>query len=406
MKKIISKACSIISIIFPFLQPIINLNNIKETSLQVNGYTDGRYIYLNLNFLNEQKVGLYDIIFTLLHEATHIILEHTSRSNKCNHQLWNLAIDLCTNIYVLDASQYLSKEFNNYILKTTFKKKGRVYDNSNKYNPINSKFPNSENVYSAMKNEIEKTGKSLEENWEIKIGNFVYDNSSPNLFESHDRLFTGYKRNNIDFITTSYNNTNNQNCYLEKYLKNLYSKNINKNKWKNILERVILNHSRYNDEYSYSKIRRNMIIHSIILPSTTNENDSCDITFCFDTSGSICYTEIFRFFEESLCILEYNTKVRIILYNHEVYYDKIIDNKSIKEIKDTFIKLPIYEGGTSYQKLYEHLADHITGSLLINFTDGLCVQPTISLPIKVCWCIINNPSWKISNNDLMVYIND
>jgi hypothetical protein len=95
MPNIISQARHYIYRKDPYLGMAIQHISILPNDNIDTAATDGEIIYYSPSFI--ASLELTDVIFLLLHELLHIVLEHIERRKDRNHTLFNIAADIVVN---------------------------------------------------------------------------------------------------------------------------------------------------------------------------------------------------------------------------------------------------------------------------------------------------------------------
>ncbi len=110
-----------------------------------------------------------------------------------------------------------------------------------------------------------------------------------------------------------------------------------------------------------------------------------EAVIAMDTSGSVSGKERTEFASESSEILRLTGgKVRLILFDAEVYYDQEIQN--FTEVNK------IQCGGTDFDVVFKHIeeSDNPKPNLLVFFTDGYAPKPTEAPGYPVVWALTPN----------------
>jgi predicted metal-dependent peptidase len=367
-----------------FIGPILaNLKFIERPDIPTFA-TCGRAIYYNRNFFQEiinskNGKGIDQLVFIIVHEIFHIILDHLGRRGDRHPFVWNMAIDYITN-YILINNQIGSpppdvlydRKFHDGLSSE------EVYDMITNDKDLMKKFSNYQfdvhiDIDETGMDDGEKGGKGPEITFEngqirIRISRKEYEKIKQDMKE----IVSGIHPGNVP-----------------EGMKRIFDKILNPPKinWREKLAHFIEDSFRV--DYHYKKLHNYshyaLLNHPdpVLLPGMIHENQ-VNIHVYIDASGSIGEKDLKDFISEISSIVQSSPvrdcQIRVSSFDTEIYgtttYDTLVS--SPEDIVRELQEYQVYGGGgTSIEKIWPHVGEVSlesgnvnTKNLVIIFTDG------------------------------------
>lgn len=315
-------------------------------------------MYYNLMFLHEKIKTIDDMIFILMHEIMHVVLEHLdkNRIGDRDPRIWNYAGD--------------------YVINLELVKSGYKFSNTDmilydvKYAGLNT-----EQVYDII-NENQDS-----------LPNICNDGTMDDIIPSDDEsTLDGIK----DTIIAAYNShvlEGGDSESLPEIVKDMVD-NIKKPilPWNRLLARYMSEIAK--NDFSWSRLNLNYLPEYYI--PTLHSDAVAKIDVAIDVSGSIDRKTFDKFINEVKNILMIHgiTKVGIYQFNTiNVSYDVVSNIDEIKKVK-------FYGGGGTDIADTLRIAAKSDALALFIITDGYMNLNLKSIRKPTIWCVYNNKKFK------------
>jgi predicted metal-dependent peptidase len=316
--------------------------------------TDGHVIYFGKSFFD--KLSREEIIFVLLHELLHIVLEHPLRRGDRDHLKFNIACDIVVND----------------ILKSYGFSHGKLPLIFGLLVKINGCLFSAEEVYDKLK-----------------------DNPNRKPIDSHD-LWSNYDKHAKAKARWILNNGAKKGYSLSNY-KELRSFSLSNhqrkiNNWKKILANYLLP-----KVYDYTYQRLDYRFHDILLPDFQLVEPALEsIWFLVDVSGSMSDDDLSSVFHvlKDISMQHKNLKCKISFFSTIVTKPKIFD--SFKKLNKVFNQIET-SYGTSFDVIFKSYEEYFSKEpvkAMIILTDGKARYPEEkSLPkVPIIWMLTSTDS--------------
>lgn len=339
----------------PFLSYIINHlqyiedNNLKYKSMAVDNF--GR-CYYDRKFIEELDED--ELKGVLAHEALHCALEHLSRINERDSEIWGIATDIVINNMIINQGIRLPSggliphhnEFEIPMHKIKLlnidKKMAEMI-----YNELRAQLPEKEKIkiIISMKgfDEHRQGDKNKSSGGtEIKI-----DEQDWKKILAEANTFAKQKGKGS--------------AQLDRIVEAALTKKIN---WKVLLSRFMTND--ISSDYSYARPSKRSFGAGAYLPYMMKEN--MNVTIAIDTSGSIQQKELSEFMGQVYAITKsfHNIKLTLLFHDDKIVKEQHFNNMNLRQI----LKVkPCGGGGTSHQEVMDY-AKKKSANVLVCFTDG------------------------------------
>ena len=349
--------------------------------------TDAKNIYYNPEMMDMLfSIGKLnktdDLYFTVAHEIVHIMFLHVFRRGNRNPAIWNIAIDIAANNYLVDVVGIKPKLLNPIIEK--------------KYSGLLA-----EEIYALLYEELEKSNGNREEEGEIETdedirkilkikGEIIDDHSKHNeLSEDEKKNLEEDWKKRVQIAVAS-DGRGDIPDYLKRVFDEIYPP---KKDWRKIIAEAL---TEWRDDYTFNPPDIRFSSEDFAFPDLQKEH-KLEVAVAVDTSGSISDKELKEFMSEVYAIVK--------SYNHTLVHlipcDAGVDESKVTQLsgsvtKDEFMKVEITGGGgTDFSPVFEYLEksgleDKI--KTLIYLTDGDGKVPTDrngNYPYNVIW-VLNN----------------
>jgi len=316
----------------------------------------------------------------------HCVLKHCIRGNGRLHYLYNIACDIVVNSIVLEAMNLKELKIDGstimHLAPTGYE--GRNYSTEEIYEMI---------LKDVDESFIKEFGVSIFDSHEIwqRIAN---DPLLEEIWDSYIKK-AGSGAGNGSGIPNS----------IERYISEIY--HTTKISWRQILHDYI-----QNDQYDYVfSTPDKRYSGDYIMPSFQEDIDGSKIDkvfFFVDTSGSVTGDAISEAFEEIKDAIDQigNMTGYVLFFDAEVS-----DAFPFESIKDVDKMKPIGGGGTSFDKIFEHIEQYDEDELpavVIIITDGCADFPDESKAnnIPVIWLIVDSDVEAPWGECIHVYTNE
>ena len=314
--------------------------------------TDGRCLYYSREFF--EKLSPKEVEFVVAHEILHNVFDHISRTEGRDKQIWNAAIDYCTNgQLVRDSIGSQPKDIKIFHDPKHYGKSAeQVYDE----------------IYEDMEGQdLAQLGQLLDEHidWEGDGSGDKDGNGKGRPQYSKDELRK--IRDEIREATVAAAQAagaGNTPAEIQRMIRELTEPKMN---WRQILRQQI--QSTIRNDYTFARPSRKSWHTGAILPGM-NFDETIDISISIDMSGSISDAQAKDFLTEIKGIMDeykdYNIKVWC--FDTKVYNEQDFDGYGGNDITEY---QPMGGGGTEFDCNWEYMKEHdINPKKFIMFTDG------------------------------------
>ncbi len=355
--------------------------------------TDGEKIMFGTGFID--KLSNDEIVFLMMHELMHCVLNHTGRRKGKIDLAYNIAADIVCNSMILET---LNDDEKNITIDGEIAmhtapdgKEGREYSTEQIYLMLQKKIKAGSGGGGCGKG----NGKGGEGKYKILDSHDLWgSDSAGDGFGGSDwrqRIIAAADH------TKSYGNSGHLPSYIRKYLKDLNSHEVD---WKtalyNFCQRIELM------DYSWLRADKRYSEQDIFLPDYTNDDSNelevSDLLFFVDTSGSMSDKEV------TLMMAEIRSAISI--FNNRLsgkigFFDtKVIEPVSFTDEDSFEVIRPKGCGGTNFGCIFEYVRKRTEKPpvAIIIMTDGYAPFPKESAAggIPVLWIINNSeisPPW-------------
>lgn len=333
----------------PFLGYILQRTSMIEDKMIHTAATEGLNIYYNPVFL--ENLADNEIQFVLLHELLHIVLHHPSRSEKKNHDQFNIACDIVVNDILLQyeydygkLSPILGSQFN-----------------------LNGVYATPELIYDKLDTKLTKLSVIEHHLWRV-------------LTETEENHIKHVIKDAIKEFPEI-----NKEDWIRKVVLQNYRPKV---PWKSVLNRLLIENM---FDYNFQKTDKRF--EDILLPDYAPTTLTLkDVWFIIDVSGSM-KNELYDVLNECVHVIKMYPNIEISL---SFFSTIVTEPKKLRNINDfeSITKHMKSTGGTSFSVIFEKLKIYYPirkPKALVIMTDGLAEYPksTESLGIPVFWVVTN-----------------
>ena len=336
-----------------FFGRILYMLGIKEDSSCPTGYTDGRIIGYNKEFIAESSMET--VSFFLVHEVCHVAFMHHLRRGARDHKKWNIACDYVVNLLLRDA-KFDVPEF--ALLDDTYLGMGV------------------EEVYNLLPSgEGDGEGDPGEGEGGIgEVRDYPGDASDRQKAEQDVKVM----------VSQAYNQAKASGSVpegFERVIEGLLNPKVD---WREVLRDMVSNRER--DDYSWRRPNRRYGGGQVIFPTLYSESVG-EVAIAVDTSGSIGDEELQMAASEISAILDEfpSASVRTIYCDSKVYPEAT----QVFEQGDFPVELKAMGGGgTRFTPVFEYLSELDTPPTMLVYITDLCCHDYPDTPpdYPVLWC--------------------
>jgi len=302
-------------------------------------------IFYNLDFL--RKLSMSELVYGLVHEVYHCILNHISRLNKRDHTIWNMACDY----YIND--KLIKDNIGTQI-------KGTLY--SKKFEKMSA-----DQIYRVL---ISQRSNSLQHNFDDHLS----ADEAEEIFG--DQIQEGNGEYSIGEMTEEVmaKGSLTGSSFFKDVSKTKIKPEIEPSKlsWNDLLKKHIKDYSKFN--FSYSKLNKKNY-GNIIFPKQVHHESLCNAIIAVDISGSVSSNMHRMFLSEILELLKgkHIFSLTVLYFDTRVVFEEKIKLTGSGKISRTAIKIAEQSnagGGTDFKSVFDHLGKKNPNDYLIFFTDG------------------------------------
>ena len=361
--------------------------------------TDGSRIFFGPKFLD--SLDDTELDFVMMHEILHVVLQHCLRTDKREHERFNIACDIVVNSNILlsenmNCKAITLKKYGEAMHLTPSGKEGYEYTAEQVYDmlpPSPTKKDGGNSGGSTLGRARKELGK------EGSGDSFWDDHTRWGMLEEDDTLRDVWVKRFEDsceavLIRDASVNRSNLPLFAQRMLKDLRTPQTD---WRMILNDFVQEEI---TDYTFAPPDRRFDDNPFFLPDF-NDKDGIveDILFMIDTSGSMSDDMITAAYSEIKgAIDQFDGKLRGWLG----FFDAaIIEPKEFSGEAEFKIIKPAGGGGTDFQIIFEYvykyMADKLPASIII-LTDGFAPFPLerVAGNIPVLWLLNNDqvaPPW-------------
>ena len=338
----------------PFFGRILLSLFLKEDNNQPTGYTDGKVIGFNHDFIDNLELPV--VKFFMVHEVMHVALMHHLRRGGRDHKLWNVACDYVINLILKEAGFEIMD--------------GALIDD--KYAGMSS-----EQVYSSLQQDGTGAGAGAgagEPGAEGfgEVRDFPGDATEQQIESQNVKVA----------VAQAYNQAKTAGklpAGFEKIIEGILNPKVD---WKEVLRDMVSTAAR--DDYSWRRPNRRFSGKSIIFPSLYSESMG-EVVIAVDTSGSMGQKELEQSASEISSILEDfpGASARVIYCDTRVHKDAT----QVFDSDDFPIQLKAAGGGgTSFEPVFEHVKELDEQPMCLLYMTDLCGSfPEVAPEYPVIW---------------------
>jgi len=389
----ISKAKIALYEFSPFFGYIVeNLTFVEDTKgvlpYETMGVNEKGLVYYSPEFVNKLQMNAPDqLVGVIAHEACHPSFDHITRGKGRGltingHSVWNWAIDIITNYFLLENGFSLPE-------KSILPVNGEITILEKTITNIANK--SAEEIYDELKAELKQMVKEGKAKL-IPNGGYETDSQTPGDFDVHTLSGEGSpgessssgkaggeeipKPKKVDWqqvVADAYNHAKLRGSVpagIERVFEDLSKPKVN---WKTVIKRNVSAKIRY--DTTYSKPNKKYLCHDLIIPGFYGE--SMKVICSIDTSGSISQAELELYVSEMVGMARAFDQAEFVILTHDTeVHDCIrVMDSNVNKIKN----LKIHGGGgTDHRPVFEYINDNKlkkVSKLLISFTDGYSEFP-------------------------------
>jgi len=314
------------------------------------------------------------LVFDLSHEAMHVALQHClkDRVGSRDPKLWNIAVDLVVNNFMIDSGLYIAEE--GLIKPDTFGEWSFIGKAGKKYTIDDISNKTAEDVYAFIEKNVDtqnvaRLGRSKDNHFvtdkndgaggqqsDEKAGNSE-DEGSSTIDDLGEKDWQSILAEAAEFARNKGNTSKGIARIVEMSLKS-------KRNWKRMLNKYVMAHMP--SDYTYMRPSKRFISTGMYFPSVKKE--SINVAVAIDSSGSIGKEELSMFLGEIHNILSSfnNIQLTYIVHDYKILKTSKYTHKNLHMLKDEKM---LGGGGTSHVDVLEW-ADKNKPEMLICFTDG------------------------------------
>ena len=404
MLKLLNAKSSIV-IKYPFFGFLLNYLGFALDEECETACTNGEKIIFGTGFL--EKLSNDEVIFIMLHEVMHCVLNHPDRRGNRDHKVFNIAADIVVNSMVLESIGVSGFEVNGTepMHLTPDGKEGKDFSTEEVYQMLVSKAKISNKRVSPPDSE---GGNSKESNNSGSV-DYDFETDDYRVIDDHSR----WKHSEINEtdaedwtwrIVAAVKHA--KDCtpfghlpeFVRDFINDLESHEVD---WRTALQ----NFCQRIESFDFSWIRgdKRYIERDIFLPDYTDDDSSemevKNLLFFVDTSGSMSTEDVnIMLAEIRSAISVFNGRLRGKLGFFDTEITDPVDFTD--EASFNLIKPESY-GGTSFNCIFNYVNDKLTDNppaAIIIMTDGYALFPeeSITKGIPVLWIINNSevkPPW-------------
>ena len=370
-------------------------------------YTDGNRIAFSPAFMD--RISDSELDFVLMHEILHIALQHCSRGEKYEKELFNIACDIVVNSNILKSNDMRPDsitvaEFGESMHQTPKKKEGYLYTAEEVYQILlesgrggSATDPSKDGSAASNCRKGSKKGDGGSSSGKPSHGQWD-DHSKWQIGADDSELQDVWLKRvedaaSVASILDPSNQCGSVPACMERLLLELRKPQTD---WRTVLDEFVQEEV---CDYTFSPPDRRFDGGDFFLPDFNDKDVRVEnILFMVDTSGSIsdemltmAYSEIkgaIEQFDGKLCGL-------LGFFDFEVY-----EPKSFEGVDDVLAIRPKGGGGTSFYAVFDYVRDHMEEppASIVVLTDGYASMPpeAYANEIPVLWLIDNDdvtPPW-------------
>lgn len=331
-----------------------------------NLFYDSKFIE-GLDF--EETKGL------ICHEVLHCALQHLSRLNQREPDIWNIAVDCVVQNLLQKSGFKLIKgsiiPYNDEWVEPMFNI--HIKDISKK---------NAEMIYEELK-PLVKYKQKLKELLKKVIDGHKFSKEEKQLTPQEKEIVKRWKELLVEAMEVA-KQKGNIPAGMERYVKQLLEQKLD---WRSLLYKYIVRELPI--DYNFRQPSKRSITSGYFVPSVYREN--IEIVVSVDTSGSISQIELSEFLTELLGIFRSFDAInaKIIVCDAKVHDVYAVENGSVDEILALKMK---GGGGTSHKPVLDYIHDELPNTKIwIALTDGYSDIEHLNPPqFNVIWAISKN----------------
>lgn len=363
----------------------VYLKNMKDsqTLAPYLAYTDGKDITILYN--HDKDLNYKKLASILCHEMLHIICYHVDRMEDRNPFIWNIAVDHCTNRYLMPyVERNLLEMTDGYIfLKDIHKKNPEItpeelYDllmkQSNEIEINITYVEEGEEICSrgdsggdsgGNDNEEEKTKKEAvrkrkvivitrknskgeEERYYIPM-----EDEPPSQKSVEEQEDLRYKARYVWESSSRSNDIFQKGEMPGELVEELNRVMKPKIPWEKILDSSLLFYSQ--ESFSKSWKSRDYYIRCSNLPGNVQGSSVQSAVFAIDTSGSISTKDLEKFVGVICDSTNYFKKIYVIQHDHKIQKEDVFSDRPDEETIFNKIKEIMGRGGTSHEEVFDRI---------------------------------------------------
>ena len=330
--------------------------------------TDMKHLMFDPDFA--LKLSQEEMVFVMLHEVLHCVLEHCTRGRNYAGEKFNIACDIVVNsniLYSMGIREFSVQGMAAMHLAPNGKE-GHCYSAEEVYEMLIK--DNMENdLFLAVESQLTGDAKAQDngsgfDSHEIWAGVSETDASADQWREHVKKASRSYSKAQIPPSA-------------REYIRDLEQKE--KVDWRKVLADFIqIYYDRF--DYSYQPSDRRYSYSDFVIPSFSEQEGEKleNLWFCVDTSGSISIEVLSEVMSEIRQVLALFEHFRGKL---SFFDTSVTDPVEFEELEDVEKMQPIGGGGTSFEAVFSYMKQHMEEDLptaIIVLTDGYCDYPDVS----------------------------
>jgi len=361
-----------------FAYLIMNLKLHEKDDISTIGVDNFGNCYYNPKFIDtlteEELKGVF------AHEVLHLVLEHLSRGEKLNPQLFNISADLCVNDLLKENGFSLARGglISDYDHSFTFRKSN---GEEIEITDINKK--TAEQIYAELYDELDKDKDATNGIDSQRNDEHIFSDKDENgkaFTEEEIKEFQNKWKQAVSEASAYARQKGNLSGGLTLLIDGLLNQKVN---WKSLLYKYLTKTIPH--DYSYARPSKRSFSTGVFMPIMKREN--IEIVVSLDTSASIGKEELKEFLTEITGIAKSfnNLTMKLIICDYEIHEVYHIGNGDSEAIENLIIK---GGGGTSHKPVYDYVKNELPNTrLLVNFTDGYTNFDELDDSINSLWVI-------------------
>jgi len=355
----------------------MNMKFVEKKEIGTMGVNSEGVCFYSPKFIDE--LSEEKLKGVLAHEVLHLVLEHLTRGDGLNNQVFNISADLCindilkTNGFELDERGLIPDYHHKYEFQDSDGNEIVISDIDKK---------TAEQIYHEFMKHIKDDKKAEGQQDKKRFDEHIKGDGKALTPEQKQGLKDKWKKA-VSEASAYARQKGNMPDSLDLFVDKLLNEKVN---WKHLLYKYLTRTIPH--DYSYARPSKRSFSTGVYMPIMRKE--AIEIVVSLDTSGSIQSQELKDFMSEINGIAKSfnNLDMKLIVCDYDIKDVYHIGNGD----SDAISKLKIRGGGgTSHKPVYDYVKNNLPNTrLLVNFTDGYTDLDELDNSINTLWVICKN----------------